>query len=351
MANQRETDMLDEIRAIWKVKASQCEDIDDGFHWWPGHHKVTVRCTSSSNAQSPDTWRLSVRTEYLKGVNLGDPESPVQAFGLGAFAPTYGWAFTPPDVSKEFKIPGDGAVYFYSATYVRAATANWLPRLFAQLSIMQAIDAQRSADSFGEMLKGTANKSGARFASGLSDVDPILYVAAEVLAPAGKEASRWTGAGEFDAIVEQLGRSDATLATRATGGVSLQTPFGADTALLSLRHDIPHPALGSGLLGTIRLPVMQSQTDSAQACMWLNHLASTSWTDAPIHGTWHPQATSQGRYCPAYGAFIPNALYSEGLATNLALWNLSLTRWARQAVWPQLTDRPMQDILAARVRA
>lgn len=50
MAKQLGIDMLDEIRAIWQVKASQCEGIDNGFHLWPGHHKVTVRCTSSSSA-------------------------------------------------------------------------------------------------------------------------------------------------------------------------------------------------------------------------------------------------------------------------------------------------------------
>lgn len=345
MAQQRGTDMLDEIRAIWQVKAGDREDIEGGFHWWPGHHKVTVRCTSQT---SSDTWRLSVSTEYLKGINFEDPESAIQVFGMGAFAPTYAWACMPPEMSKQYNIPSDGAVYFYSATYVRPATEKWLPRLFAQLSIMQAIDAQRSADSFAEMLKGTANKSGARFASGLDDMDPVLYVAAEVLAPAGEESSRWAGAMEFDAITEQFGQSDATVAARSSGGVALQTSFGADAAHLSLRHDIPHPALGSGLLGTIRLPVLQTRTESAQACMWLNYLASTSWTDAPIHGTWHPQEAGPGRFCPAYGTFIPNALYSDGLATNVALWNLSLARWARKAAWPQLNDRPMPEILAAR---
>ena len=84
--------------------------------------------------------------------------------------------------------------------------------------------------------------------------------------------------------------------------------------------------------------------------MWLNYLGSTSWTEAPIHGTWHPQELIPSTFCPAYGAFIPNALYSNGLAMNVALWNLSLARWARKKVWPQLTDKPNQDILAARQR-
>ena len=218
--------MLDEIRAIWRVNTGHYKDVDGGFDWWPGHHKVAVRCTRQS---SSDAWRLSVNTEYLKGLDLGDPESPVLIAGMGAFAATYGWAFIPPEMSTQYKMPLDGAVYFHSSTYVRHATESWLPRLFAQLSIMQPIDAQRSADSFGEMLKGSTNKSGARFQGGSKEIDPILHVASEVLAPVGKGSSRWLGATEFDAIVDQFGQTDATVAELSAGGVTLQASFGADS--------------------------------------------------------------------------------------------------------------------------
>jgi len=48
--------------------------------------------------------------------------------------------------------------------------------------------------------------------------------------------------------------------------------------------------------------------------------------------------------------FVPNALYSDGLATNAALWNLCLARWARLTLWPDLQDDTMLDILNARMQ-
>ncbi len=345
------TSLLEEICAIWQVKPADTQPIESGFHWWPGHHRVTVRCARKQMPGDEAVWRLTVGTDYLLRVDLEDVASIINLLGLGAYAPTYAWVFTPADIARQYKIPLTGAVTLHSATYVRAATAEWMPRLFAQMSIMQAIDAQRSADSFGAMLKGRADKSGERLAAGPESFDDILNVASVVLAPAGQEPSRWRDSPEFAAAVQRLNGTDACAGQLHRGGAAFEIPFGANAALITLRHDIAHPALGQGLLGTIRLPVLQSQADTAQVCAWLNHLGATSWTEVPVHGTWHPQELGDGRFCPAYGAFIPNALHAEGLATNLAVWNIALARWARRTGWVNLEDKTMPEILAARHQA
>jgi hypothetical protein len=348
MTQRDGTNMLEEIRAIWEVKPGDFQPIDGGFHWWPGHHKVTVRCLPKSTPGDDPAWRLSVVTEYLQGLDLEATESLTHIVGMGAYAPTYGWAFMPPQVSNEHKIPVDGSVNLHSVTYVRPDTTQWLPRVFAQLAIMQAIDAQRTADSFGGMLKGAANKSGPRFERRSDEFAGILNVAKLVLAPAGQGPSRWTDSAEFGDVLQRLRNADSCAGGLRPGGLVLEVPFGTDSALLGLRHDIAHPALGSGLLGTIRLPLLQTQSECALASMWLNYLATSSWTDAPVHGTWHPQEVNQQSFCPAYALFIPNALHAAGLALNVALWNIAMVRWARRAMWPQLKDKTMPEILDAR---
>jgi hypothetical protein len=342
--------LLQTIREIWQTDGRYVEEIEDGFKWWPGHHKVIVTCLPKNDQSDPDAWRLSVTTEFLKGVNCEDPKLTPLIANMGTFAPSYGWVYTPPEVSKKYNLPVDGTIEFHSATYVRPETAGWLPALFARLAIMQPIDAQRTAETIAEILGGSANKSGVRVASGSTGIDDVLNVAQAVFAPAGQVSSKWAGSEEFAAIAERFGQSDLSFGTGGPDGLTLESPFGKSSSLIRLHHDIKHPALGSGLLGTIRLPVFESLDASTSTCMWLNFFCSQHWTDAPIHGTWHPQEIRKGEFSPAYGMFVPNALYSDGLATNAALWNLCLARWARLTLWPDLQDDTMLDILNARMQ-
>jgi hypothetical protein len=343
------SELLQQIQAIWQTDKQYVEDIENGFNWWPGHHKVTVRCFPKDDASDPDAWRLTVSTEFLKGVNYEDPKVAALIASMGSFSPSYGWVYTPSEVLKKYDLSADGTIGFHSATYVRPETASWLPAFFARIVLMQPIDAQRTADPYSEILQGKANKSGGRLSSGSSAIDDILNVAQEVFAPMGQEPSKWVGSDEFGAIAERYGDSETSFGTGGPDGVTLETPFGKSSSLIRLRHDITHPALGSGLLGTIRLPVFESLEASTSTCMWLNFFCSRHWTDAPVHGTWHPQEIRKDEFSASYGAFIPNALYADGVATNVALWSLWLARWARMKCWPDLQDDSIYDVLNARL--
>lgn len=314
-------ELLQHIHQVWQIDKKYVEEIENGFNWWPGHHKVTVRCAPKDDASDPDCWRLTVCTEFVKGINFENAKMAALIASMGSFSPSYG---------------------------VRPQTAGWLPAFFARIVIMQPIDAQRTADPYAEMLRGNANKSGSRFDSGSTEIDDILNVAQGIFAPMGEEPSKWIGSTEFSDIAERYGRSDLSFGTGGPDGLTLETPFGKSSSLIRLHHDIKHPALGSGLLGTIRLPVLESLEASTNTCMWLNFFCSRHWTDAPVHGTWHPQEIRKDEYASSYGAFVPNALYADGVATNVALWNLGLARWARMKVWPDLQDYNIYDIVNAR---
>jgi hypothetical protein len=349
MAKISGSDLLREIQGVWQTDKRDVEDIEMGFNWWPGHHKITVMCFPSKSASDPDALRLTTTTDFLKGVNVEEPKVRALIASMGSLSPSYSWMYTPPEISKQYNLAVDGAIAFHSSSYVRPETATWLPVFFARFVIMQAIDAQRMADPIAEIVGGRANKSGPRFSRGSTPIDDILNVGQAIWSPMGQLPSKWAGSGEFGAIAERYGRSAESFGTGGNDGLSLETSFGKSSSFLRLHHDIKHPALGSGLLGTIRLPVFESLDTSTSTCMWLNFLCSRSWTNAPVHGTWHPREIRKGEFAPSYRAFVPNALYADGIATNLALWNACLARWARLTAWPDLVDDTMYNIIGARL--
>lgn len=341
--------ILEAVRSVWQVNEEFTEPFKDGFFWWPGHHKVTVRCEQQSPSGESEAWRVTVETEYAKGVDFGNPKV-VGLFGnLAGVAPTYGWVYVPPEVTGKYNLPPDGKIGFKSSAYIRPETAGWLPSFFARLVVMQPIDAERlGAAEFLRILGGEADLSGPRTSGPDHPIDDILNVAQVVFAPSGQESSRWSGSDEFGDIAERFGRNEMSFGNGSPEGLTLETPFGTSSALIRCRHDVKHPALGSGLLTSIQLPVFDGYEATWETCMWLNFFASTSWTDAPVLGSWHPKEVQTGKFSPSYGAFVPNALYAPGVASNMALWSLGLARWARQALWPDLEDLPMREILEAR---
>ncbi len=342
--------ILEQFRYVWQVDKEFTEPLEDGFCWWPGHHKVTVRCEQQGPDGESDAWRVTVTTEYAKGVDLSDPKILRLLGSAAVLAPSYGWVYAPPKVNGKYDLPQDGGISFKSSVYIRPETADWLPRFFARVVVMQPVDAERlGAAEFLQMLGGEADRGGPRVAKPDHLLDDILNVAQVVFAPAGQESSRWSGSDEFGDIAERFGRSDMSFGNGGPEGLTLETPFGSSSALVRCHNDVRHPALGSGLLTSIQLPVFDTDEATLETCAWLNFFASVSWTGVPVLGSWHAKEVCEGQFAPAYGTFIPNALYAPGLATNLALWGIGLARWSRQALWPELEDLSMREILQARL--
>ena len=336
------------IRDIWRVEEGASESFEGGFNWWPGHHKVTVRCQHHDNPVESEAWRVVVDTDYIKDVDFLDPKTTQFFSSMGVIAPTYSMSCIPPEVSEKYDLPLDGKIWFHSSMYISPETIGWLPAFFAQLTIMQPIDTERwGLSDFARMMGGIADTSGPRTEE---PIDDILNVAHELYVPIGKERCRWHDSTEFKEIAERFGRTNMCFGNGDSSGLTLETPFGNDSALIIQRTDVNHPALGSGLLSAIQLPCFDTFEATAGTCMWLNFLASRSWTDAPVLASWHPKEIQPGKFAPACGVHIPNALYAPLIATNIVLWSLGLVRWVRQAFWPDLEDRPMDEILAARFK-
>jgi hypothetical protein len=123
--------------------------------------------------------------------------------------------------------------------------------------------------------------------------------------------------------------------------MTLETPFGNDSALIQFLTEVRHPQLGHGLLVTLQLPYADTPSAIARAAAELNLLEAITWTSFPQFGCWQANETRAGQVGLAFALFIPNALHR--LATEIAFWFLR-ARWAREQKFPDMRDVAMIDI-------
>jgi hypothetical protein len=124
-------------------------------------------------------------------------------------------------------------------------------------------------------------------------------------------------------------RNDNCFGMADPKGMSLETPFGSDTALISFNTEDAFPTLGHGL--HVRTMIRTSATPE-QICAnarLLNYLEAADWTDFPQLGCWHFQPLSDEQRLLAHSCFIPNMFFGDGLVTNYGLWAIARALWAR----------------------
>jgi hypothetical protein len=224
--------------------------------------------------------------------------------------------------------------------------ASGLPGFLAYMAIMQPINAQHLSKVTADLLGGMPDVSRPEALAG-SGLDPMLEFAAHAYAPAGREENRWMGTDEFSTIAEGW-ESEYCYGLSDERGLSLETSFGNETALIRLWADYTNPQLGNGLLAMLQIPFLADPQTVANDCATLNH-AETGWTDIPQFGCWHSLPFRDGQEALAFSMFVPNALYRPGIATHAFAWMLQRARQLREERWPDLTDKPLPEIFEARL--
>jgi hypothetical protein len=175
----------------------------------------------------------------------------------------------------------------------------------------------------------------------------MLTVADSIYGPSGKQPSRWADTGEFEQFADRFARNDGCFGTGDPTGLTLETPFGENSALIRLLTKEGHPYLGKGLIATLILPLERDEPALENECAWFNYFEAVSWTGFPQLGSWTPTQHGEQRYSGT-GFFLPNALYGANLAANAALWHLGRVRWIKSQFFADLQDRTMAEILKVR---
>jgi hypothetical protein len=337
------------IADLYQISKEDCIWHERGFDWWPGDHKVSIYYETDKDLDNENVFRLVFQTAFIKNLSLPVKAKLIES--ISSFAPSYGYVYPSEELIKHHQNLDDKEqlninLWFKSIAYLRDDTANWLPEFFGRMALLQPVDAQRMSKLDADLLGGIPD------ISSLNEIkksqDEILNVPQGIYILAGKDSSKWIDTGEFEEIVQRFGKSDLCFGNGDSSGLTLETPFGDNSALIRLFTDIPHPALGNGLLSTIQLPFWESIDQVGDVCAHLNFLNSIDWTNVPYLGSWFPKQVKDDIYCPAYSSFIPNALYETNLAANMALWCVAGAQYAKEKVWPSIKNVTMNEIYRKR---
>lgn len=339
---------LNEIASIWEVDEDQVLWAENGFDWTPASHCVRVRVFEDQrDISGSERFRISISTDLLKSAPVEDQKFVDWVSTWSHFlSSTYSLVYPPAEVWREYFNGKPASMSMFSSVYVDQNLSGWLPRLFAQMAIMQPIDAEIRAEKFPE-LGGSGSPA---FADGSKKMiyDEILDVAEAIYVPVGRMQSKWVGTSEFETFAKQNAQSDSCFGFGDPTGMTLEAPFGTDSALIRFRTDESHPQLGSGLLVTTEIRAWDTIDDNVSEAAFLNYLESIAWTDFPQLGCWHIKLTGENKGRLAHSCFVPNALYRPGLVANFALWSIARVRWVRRERFPDMIDRTMAEILNAR---
>ncbi|HEY7247634.1 MAG TPA: hypothetical protein VH678_27500 [Xanthobacteraceae bacterium] len=344
-AKELATRAIQKIAETWQVDKARSQWSERQFNWWPGDFRVCVRAqipsdqdylTCDDSHQPAHACRLITITDLLKDFSPDGKRLAQCALFARNLTSTYAWVH-PPGLDNE-------GFWLSSSAYIDGENIGWMPEFFAKTSIIQAINAQIHAPRVAELLGSGVPDHSRPAALRDAGLDEMLEVIAQVYVPLGQQQSRWTGTDEFEKFAEEWGRSDLCFGNGDTTGLTLETPFGNDTALVRLHTEGKHPQLGYGLLGTLQVPYFAELEMIARECADLNALESGSWTGFPQLGCWHWQESRGTQGGLAFTSFIPNALYQPGIATNLAIWLVARSRWLRQIKWPDAVDQPSSPL-------
>lgn len=89
-----------------------------------------------------------------------------------------------------------------------------------------------------------------------------------------------------------------------------------------------HPVFGAGLAHELELPEELGTRSHAVACA-LNDLEAGADHGAPLLGAWCRTLDGRG---VAHVGFVPNSVYSDGLAAHFCAWAEERSRWARERI-------------------
>lgn len=362
------------IHDFWQVESDCVEWVGDtdpdsifkqsyGFDWWPGDFKVSVRVSGPHPEIEEPYYRLSVRTDYLRDVDVTTTEFANGLSDLNRFAPLFANCSHPPAIQQladQYGIPKSklalefSKVWLSSVAYVSESSKEWLPHWFAGVTVLQPIEAQfRAEHSISWLGSGKVDRSSPvhKVRTGL---DGMLGVEQEIAAY-GQHQSKWIGTGEFEEIIDKWGRTETTLGIADQGTLLIETPFGDETAMAQLLVGEPHPRLGNGLLGLLKIPVLSDQEAAEALSIDLNYLENLQWQKIgfPFLGSWAAEKIRviEGveYFAPTFGCFIPNLTYQPGIAEHVALWLLVRARWVRQSRLPDVIDDSLEAIISRRL--
>lgn len=334
-------EVIDYMYRRMKVDDEWSNRHERGFTWWPGLLAQHVWADPPVDDDGFIVSRIHIRTDCLKDFPATDKSLYQLAF-TASWSTTNGPIRYTDDLSR---------VQYATSAFVHKGNVSWLQEMLSWLAPIQATEVSINAETLSQLLHCNTDIS-IHPTSGQRDVDDdMLQIIGQVVAPAGREPSRWAG-HEMTTLLKDLERNPyCAMATGDTAGLTAEFPYGSRTSLLQVRTRDQNPRMGSGVLVQLTIPQGKHNSETGAEAIRLNELEHSTYTRARCMGSWCPHETGL-----TYTSFFPNVLYREGLLSELTRNMLVRARWvAEEAMgqqrWEEITRPPAPALASLSARS
>lgn len=323
------------------------EQTAQGFRWWAEHYAQTIEAVAGDPA--PDgtvSYSVTIRTDFIHGVELDERALTVLNTLIGPTASMAGAVY----------FPNLKSLQLCSSVRVNDHNLLWSSRLVNMAATLQLSEASETAEEIARLVRGEPARSGHPVSGHRTQPDQTREMAALLIAPMGREASRWTTIEFERAIAEQASRQFAPRAIRSGRGIATTIPFGRGLSQLELVSDRAHPRYGNGLTCTQSFPFEGPPSLGANMALALNAIELTE----RAYGYGFGSYIYRDREIQFVG-FYPNLLHRPGMlphvldagvarAHELSL-RLTGRAWLAEPTAPRSTIRRLIDSVRKRPRS
>lgn len=303
------------LAALWTggiIDQGHAAHDEGGFVWWPGAQAQRIGVTPELPLEGLHVSRIVIETDVCHA----PPDTSAARTRVHLLNRHASLSALTTDAS--------GGLVLAASLLAHERNAGWTQRILAPLLALQAAEACAMASALADV--GAAPATSAHPAAGACEVSQaeLVAFARHVLA---RSAAPALDARIFEDIAATL-RESGLAAKADERGLDVDLPFAGETALVQLLGPMPHPALGSGVLCVVVLPVLALRhplaSEGPEALLTrLNAQARSRRFHAeslPALGGWAPDPASGH---PALAAFVPAALAADEVLTDLAMAQLA----------------------------
>lgn len=287
-----------------RVDNEWSEPLEHGFRWWADQNAQTIEVIGhESGPDGIDGYLISVQTELLHSLDLGDPE----LLSLSAMFM--------PSASMSGVIYCEETRRLLLASLVRVydQISSWMNPMISLASALQIGEARMLGPGLASALGAEFSVSGPPNSSLRDTPDELADLIPNLVVPMGQQSSQWL-LEDFSGLVEQyMNQPPAVLATPGEAGFTVEFPYGEMTSLCQVKADVEHPRYGSGLFLLQSFPVSyESEVDGIKLALLLNEIELSEEPFGYGFGSFVYKNDTLN-----FTSFFPNAMFRPGLLPNI----------------------------------
>jgi hypothetical protein len=287
-----------------RVDAEWSERTPKGFRWWPDKNAQTVEVVGQETGPDGETsYFISIRTELLRSLKLGDREVAAINALLMSFASMSGPVY---DTRTQ-------TLSLASLVRIHDGISQWMNPIISVAAVLQIGEARIIGPELARALGAQEALSGPPGRGTRPAPDEMAEVIATLIAPMGKQPSRWSPTEFQEAVDGYMNQPPALLATAGGAGFTVEFPYGEQSSLCQTMANQPHPRYGNGLFLLQSFPVaVESEIEGARLALSFNN---DELTAKPFGYGFGSYAYRQNTL--HFTSFFPNALYRPGMLPNI----------------------------------